>query len=303
MSVVIPTFRRIDALSRLLVSVRGLHYPSIETIVVNCAPEPLEPASSLLDFGDITFLELHTESLPSRARNLGAQASSGRFLFFLDDDNVIDSEAACWLVDSMAEDPRLGLVSPLVFYLASGERIWSAGVRRGRLSSITTFPGRGATRRDLLLHKEDSCDDFPDAYMVRRSLFNEVGGYDEVHFPIHYEESDLCRRVKNAGYGLTLVPEATVWHDVPLPGVSEATARQHHVHTPQRAFFAGRNRVLFSFLHERSMFPAFLLLFLAPLTMYYLVVITSGAASSRTATRTYLGGVHEGIRYACRNRR
>ncbi len=296
-SIIVPTFRRPDALARLLESARRLHYPFVETVVVNCAGEPLELRDDAHAGERVAFIDTEKESLPSHARNIGARASSGRFLFFLDDDNVVGPETVCWLVAAMSADSMLGLAAPVVMYLAAPDLVWSAGARRNRLSSITRFPGRGSSLGELGQHGVGSLEDFPDAYVVSRSVFAEVGGYDERHFPIHYEESDLCRRVKDAGYRLRTVLEAAVWHDVVPPGSSGDRARLHHVHTPERAFYSGRNRILFMFLHERGAFPAFLLLFLAPLTAYYLVVSGSNERSAGPTARAYLRGVHEGIRF------
>ncbi len=297
-SIVVPTFQRPEALARLLRSTSEIHYPFVEIIVVNCAAEPLHFSPSSLGMTGVTVIEQGTESLPSRARNQGAKAASGRFLFFLDDDNVVDRESVCWLACSLASGVRLGLAAPIVFYLHGDGIVWSAGISRGRISSVTTFPGRGSPSIHSELLAGFRPEDFPDAYMVPSTVFAEIGGYDDERFPIHYEESDLCRRIREAGYRLKLVSEAAVWHDLPPPGSSEERARQHHVHSPLRAYYAGRNRIIFAFRHEREAFPAFLLLFLLPLTMYYMVVIGSGGVDSAAAARAYLRGVYEGLRYA-----
>lgn len=47
--------------------------------------------------------------------------------------------------------------------------------------------------------------------MVRSSLYKELGGLDDRFFA-HMEEIDLCWRMQLAGYKVTVVPEATVYH-------------------------------------------------------------------------------------------
>jgi len=47
--------------------------------------------------------------------------------------------------------------------------------------------------------------------MIRRECFWEVGGFDEDFFA-HMEEIDLCWRLKNKGYKIMVVPQATVFH-------------------------------------------------------------------------------------------
>jgi GT2 family glycosyltransferase len=47
--------------------------------------------------------------------------------------------------------------------------------------------------------------------LIRSSLFREAGGFD-AHFFAHMEEVDLCWRLKNRGYRLTVVPASRVYH-------------------------------------------------------------------------------------------
>jgi GT2 family glycosyltransferase len=48
--------------------------------------------------------------------------------------------------------------------------------------------------------------------MVRRAVWEEVGGFDEGFFPLWFEDVDFCRRLANGGYGLYYVPEAVAKH-------------------------------------------------------------------------------------------
>ncbi|MDR9400537.1 MAG: glycosyltransferase family 2 protein [Psychroflexus sp.] len=46
---------------------------------------------------------------------------------------------------------------------------------------------------------------------VRKKVFQEVGGFDELYFA-HQEEIDLCWRIKNAGYNIIVNPQSVVYH-------------------------------------------------------------------------------------------
>jgi GT2 family glycosyltransferase len=48
--------------------------------------------------------------------------------------------------------------------------------------------------------------------MIRRPVWQELGGFDESFFPIWFEDVDFCRRAIDRGYRLHYVPEATVRH-------------------------------------------------------------------------------------------
>jgi N-acetylglucosaminyl-diphospho-decaprenol L-rhamnosyltransferase len=47
--------------------------------------------------------------------------------------------------------------------------------------------------------------------MMRRSMLDEIGSFDETFF-LYYEETDLCRRARLAGYGTMYVRESEVTH-------------------------------------------------------------------------------------------
>ena len=47
--------------------------------------------------------------------------------------------------------------------------------------------------------------------LVRASVYNELGGFDEDFFA-HQEEIDLCWRMKNRGYRLLCLPQSVVYH-------------------------------------------------------------------------------------------
>lgn len=51
------------------------------------------------------------------------------------------------------------------------------------------------------------------ALMVRRALFESLGGFDPAFF-MYYEESDLCTRIREEGFSIHYVPTARVMHHV-----------------------------------------------------------------------------------------
>ena len=66
--------------------------------------------------------------------------------------------------------------------------------------------------------------------LVRRDAFLAAGGFDERFF-LYWEDADLCRRLRNRGYHVRYVPDATAVHKV---GQSSQTARRSSI----RAFHA-----------------------------------------------------------------
>jgi N-acetylglucosaminyl-diphospho-decaprenol L-rhamnosyltransferase len=48
--------------------------------------------------------------------------------------------------------------------------------------------------------------------MVRREVWQELGGFDESFFPLWFEDVDFCRRLRDRGFSLYYVPEAVAKH-------------------------------------------------------------------------------------------
>ena len=87
-SVIIPTYQRAHLVSQAIESVLAQTYSDYEIIVVNNGSTD-NTTEVLSQFGDkIRVIHLHANTGPSVARNLGMNASNGRYLAFLDDDDL-----------------------------------------------------------------------------------------------------------------------------------------------------------------------------------------------------------------------
>ena len=48
--------------------------------------------------------------------------------------------------------------------------------------------------------------------LIRKSIFREIGGFDEIHFPIGFSDSDLCLKIIKRGYKIIYTPFAELYH-------------------------------------------------------------------------------------------
>ena len=91
-SVVIPTFERPDLLERACLTVRNQTYKNIELIVVddNSIKSYQEALAKVKDF-DIKYFKRNKNGGGSAARNTGIKMSAGKYIAFLDDDDIWES--------------------------------------------------------------------------------------------------------------------------------------------------------------------------------------------------------------------
>jgi GT2 family glycosyltransferase len=64
--------------------------------------------------------------------------------------------------------------------------------------------------------------------VLRRDVFEQVGGFDEAAFAVDFNDIDLCLRIRSAGYRIVCTPHADLYHH-------ESATRGANVSPEQRA--------------------------------------------------------------------
>jgi GT2 family glycosyltransferase len=64
--------------------------------------------------------------------------------------------------------------------------------------------------------------------LVRRSIFIEVGGFDESELPVTFNDIDFCIKVRSSGYRNVVTPYAELFH-------FESASRGHDGEAPEKA--------------------------------------------------------------------
>lgn len=141
------------------------------------------------------------------ANNLGASKAGGDLLFFLNNDTVLASDVVARLAFRMLENPRRGIAAPALTN-ADGSRQLSWGKHPSLLLEWVT---RREKKRNPVPPPEAYDWVTGAAMMVRRSAFEEVGGFDDGYF-LYFEDADLCRRITNAGFTVDLFPDISLIH-------------------------------------------------------------------------------------------
>jgi len=169
-TVVVPTHRRPALLREALASVANQSFGGSQVIVVDDADDA-ETRSVVAEFDNVEYALNDRGSGGSGARNKGAQLASGTWLAFLDDDDV-------WMPNKLeavksvieANDGDLGLV------YSGSEQFDSA---TGATLSRSQPRVRGRVLDEMLYRNHIGG---MSVIVVRRDLFEEIGGFDEA-FP------------------------------------------------------------------------------------------------------------------------
>ena len=296
-SVVVPSFSRLDRLMQCLDSVvRSEPQPpgGIEVIVITSTYSDDEVAE--IEKLGARVVRRDGTVWVSEARNIGAGAASGEYLLFLDDDNTLALDAIWHLYQSFLRWPETTVAGPVMYYGSVPLKIWCAGVSRSRVFMKT----RLSTSLPIPTPERLESEDFPNCFMVRAKDFRNVHGFDVEDFPQHMEESDLARRLRaqKGGYAYC-VTAAKDWHYI-----GASFARRLHMHDARRAFWIARGRTFFTAVYgDRLQWFAYVAIGQWALAAVYLGATVLQAPDRIAVTLAYLRGMLAGFKLGTQARR
>ena len=192
-SVIIPTFNRWPMVGEAVESVLAQSFKDFELIVVDDGSGDGTAEKIKALGGDIRMIVQSRRGV-SAARNHGASAARGRYLAFLDSDDL-------WLPEKLAVQTSFMMENPKV-QICQTEEIWiRCGVRVNPKAKHRKPSG------DVFRASLELCLVSPSAVMMTKGLFDEMGGFDE-SFPV-CEDYDLWLR-SAVSHRVALIPKQLV---------------------------------------------------------------------------------------------
>ncbi len=216
---------------KCLESLSGMTYPRYRILVVDNGSSDGTLSATAQEFPEAETI--------ANAENLGfgggfnvgicsALERGAAFVLIINNDtHVAPDMLDALMVHSQREN--VGMLAPKIYYADEPTRIWSVGGNCHPWTYEMTDKGddevdRGqweeVLERDYLV----GC-----AILMRRSMLETVGMFDEDFYPIYYEDVDLCLRTRRAGYKLLLVPAAKMWHEVSASAGGSDSPRERYL--------------------------------------------------------------------------
>lgn len=217
-SLIVPTRDRVELLRRCVDgALSRTDYPSLEVLILDNGserPETLAYFEALATEPRVRVLSRPGPFNFSALMNDGAAAAGGDVLVFLNND--VEPLAADWLTEMVGQAlrPDVGVVGAKLLYP-------NRQVQHGGVSLVGEWVARHV---DVALSEDDP------GYMgrsrlvqtmsavtgaclvVRRSVFEAVGGFDAERLAIDYSDIDLCLKAGAAGYRTVWTPHACLLH-------------------------------------------------------------------------------------------
>ena len=140
----------------------------------------------------------------------GADIAIGEFILFLNNDTQVMPGWLSSMIRMMETDPKIGITGSKLIYpdgrlQEAGGIIFSDanGCNYGRLQD-PSLPVFNQSR------EVDYCSGA--SLMIRKTLWEQLGGFDMRFSPAYYEDTDLCFAARQAGYRVMYCYESEVIH-------------------------------------------------------------------------------------------
>ena len=199
-SVIVPTYNRANRLEGTLRSIVSQTYQDFELIVVDDGST--DNTSKVIEsFPSAQYLPMKKNSGVSKARNIGLACAKGKFICFLDSDDLWKEKKLEIQIHWMESN-----TDNQVCYT---DEIWVRnGVRVNQMNKHRKYTG------DIFRHCLALCIVSPSSVMIRAKLFSEIGNFDEslpacedydlwlriaVKYAFHFIEEPLI--IKQGGHG------------------------------------------------------------------------------------------------------
>ena len=207
----------------------------LEVIVVDNASDNQEADQISSRFPHVKVIKSDKNLGFAGGNNLGIKASTGKFIFLINNDTYFEDFNVWALIDRLNSSSDIGIVCPKIRFAWSPKPIQFAGYTP--LSNITI-------RNQAIGFGEEDHGQYETAHptpyahgaamLIKREAIDIVGLMPECYF-LYYEELDWSMMFTRAGYQIWYEPKCTIYHKE-----SQATGQQ----SPLRTYYISRNRLL-----------------------------------------------------------
>lgn len=224
LSIIIPVYNvNFSTLSKCLDSIFCQNTTDIEVVVIDNGPYKSN-ADILIrkKYGKVKLLKNRGNFGSAYSRNQGIDASSGKYIMFLDSDAYLKEDffEKLWL-ELGNLPPDISAINAKIFN-TDKLTLFSCGLKISRLYRVYDLgrkENKDGFNNKLLLDGVSSC-----CSIFKRGVLNSIKnkwGYFDKRFFFLFEDVDLSIRVKNKEGKFIFIPNLVCFHDSQQAGISE----------------------------------------------------------------------------------
>lgn len=205
----------LDCISSVKEKTQGISY---EIIVVDNASSDQSVKALEEKFPEVNVISSRVNLGFGKANNLGAKIAKGKYLFLLNTDTLLMNNAIKFLYDFMEkqENHRVAACGGNLYHL-DGSPNFSYTMQYPSLGSHFLYKfhlSKYFLNQDRFNHTKQSKEVniiIGADLFIRKSVFDELGGFDE-NFFMYVEEGELQYRMHQKGWKIYSVPDAEIVH-------------------------------------------------------------------------------------------
>lgn len=204
-SIIVPTYNRYLELDESLKSVVNQTYENIEVIVVDDGSSDVDAVKRICDDNGVTLISSSDKLFKAAACNLGVKNSSGKYVLFFDDDDLLHNDSVEKYVNVFENDNAntIDICSGFCSVFENEEYL-ATGVARNEYMSlalgnyasgnlISNYFGKGS-------------------FIIRREAFDRVGGYDTDTNNTHMVDYRFYVKATSSGLNVHIVPRSMYFY-------------------------------------------------------------------------------------------
>jgi GT2 family glycosyltransferase len=223
-SIIIVYYGGRENLLELLKSIKNNNYrASYEIILVNNKLDE-DIGTIIKKRSNVRYYKSPGNIGYGRGNNYGATHARGKYILIVNPDVILKPKSLDAMANFLSEKKEVAIVGPnfidksgnllklqgtaeltplrAIFSLSFINRIFPNN-RFSQEYNLTKLNKKSIREVDVV---SGSC------FMIRTDVFKKLGGFDKRFF-LYFEESDLCKRVKDSGRKIYMIPDAEVFHD------------------------------------------------------------------------------------------
>jgi GT2 family glycosyltransferase len=189
-------------------SLKSLTYPNYEIVVLDNASTNDSVARIREAHPDVILIETGANLGFAGGNNVGIRYALDRgadYIWLLNNDTVVDSNALTALVENAEADSKVGVVGSVIYYMHEPTRIQAWGGGRVDL-------WLGISRHFDRPVSNEKIDYITGAsFLVRTEVFRQIGLLDDCFF-MYWEDADFCLRARRVGWKISVASMSKIFH-------------------------------------------------------------------------------------------
>ncbi|MEM7825409.1 MAG: glycosyltransferase family 2 protein [Candidatus Aenigmatarchaeota archaeon] len=215
-SVIIINYNGLKHLNECLSTLKKTKYKNFETILIdnNSSDGSVEFVEK--KFKWVKVIKLKENFGVAFASNIGIENAKGKYVVFLNNDISLDPLWLKEMVKVIEKNPEIGACTSKLLLYSNPKLLNAAGID----VDFYGFPAcrglkhRGCYETDKNQYKIGEVFSGHGASMlIRKDVLEKIGKFNS-DYGMHYEDIDVCWKIRLAGYKILYVPSSVVLHKI-----------------------------------------------------------------------------------------